>query len=162
MEGRANLEAAIQLVEDVIDTVSVPYRESAYGALLRAALEATTAAAPPANTVLAVSTPHRELLSRPVNELMARIRPGSMTDQALLVGAHADHAGQTVGVGAVREGFRAARTKIPANIADVLARLVGQGLLMDVEAEGPTRAYKLTVLGWDRIDEWLEQASVGS
>ena len=162
MEDKGHFEAAIQLVEDVIDTVSVPYRESAYGALLRAALEATATGAPVANAALADSTPRRELLSRPVNELMARIRPRSMTDQALLVGAHADHIGQAVGVGVVREGFRAARTKIPANIADVLARLVGQGLLMDVEAEGPTRTYKLTVLGWDRIDEWLEEASVGS
>ena len=92
-----------------------------------------------------------ELLERPANEVIARVRPASQPDRAVLLAAWMEASGFEVSVAGLRETFTDARLPRVSNMADVVGRLLDRGLLSVVSTQGPYRRYAVTIDGHDYV-----------
>ena len=152
-----HLEQAVIEATNAIDRVPDKYREMAYPVLLKFALESTAASTGRPAGQIGTEAPGHVLLGRPPNEILARIRPSSKILEVLLLASHLDQGDQSTSVAAIRDAFRAARTSPPANIADVLARLVREGWLIEEDPDTPgPKQYRLSISGWERTEELVE------
>ena len=151
------LAEAVLAATNAIDQVPDEYRVQAYPVLLRFALESRAARAGHETGQLDTETTEHTLLSRAPNEILARIRPPSKTLEVLLLAAHIDQSDRNASVATIREAFRAARTSPPANIADVLGRLVREGSIIESDPDIPgPKQYRLSISGRDRTNDLVE------
>ena len=96
------------------------------------------------------------LLRRPVNEVVAAVRPGSQADSTLLISAWIEAQGESVTVGDLNDAFRDARIPAVANMAAVVGRLLRLGRLSIVDQTGSHRVYAVTLGGNEHVRTMVE------
>ena len=152
---REAIAKANQLAEDVPEaalsrTYPLIFKKLAFGNGASSDVSATDAeVSPRTHGVLA-------LLERPANEVVARVRPGSQPDRAVLLAAWMEASGYEVSVAGLNETFIDARLPSVSNMADVVGRLLGRGLLSVVSREGPYRRYAVTIDGHDYVRAMID------
>ncbi len=154
-EIRDAIEAANELSREVPESALA----STYPLILRALLGEHPGTSRPSGDGLGDSngsSMEPNLLGRPVNEVVAAVRPGSQADSALLISAWIEAQGESVTVGGLNDAFRDARIPAVANMAAVVGRLLQLGRLSIVDQTGSHRVYAVTLGGTEHVRTMVE------
>ena len=154
---------SIELVGRVIGHVPDKYQEVAYPILLEATIREGLGLSAYQKDTSAKEGDGRysnqEIISSPVNELLARVKPDRLIGAVLLICAHLDVHSETITAETVRIQFGQTKLKKPQNPADMLSNLVRQGFLTPIGKQGRSTVYEMTSLGREAVQSQLEEVS---
>lgn len=163
MELERRLTASIELVGRIIDKVPKQYHEVAYPILLEAAIGNGLGHHVDNKDAASIGVDrgysNQEIISSPVNELLARVKPDRLIGAVLLICAHLDVHSETITAETVRIQFGQTKLKKPQNPADMLSNLVRQGFLTPIGKQGRSTVYEMTSLGREAVQSQLEEVS---
>ena len=163
MDTDRRLLNAIEEVDRLIGKVPERFRQESYPILLEAAIRGDLRASTEVDRTDTKdgeqSDSYHDVLGRPANELLARVKPARQVSRVMLLCAHLDVRSETITTEAVRLLFVQGKLDAPRNTADALRQLVKRGFLSTTAKKGRSAVYELTEYGREYVQSQLEGSS---
>lgn len=159
--NKEQTQGLLREAEEIVETVSEPYRGAAFQAVVTQLLSQADGEARPGATKGAVRPSDAGLMPESLNELLALRRIKSHTDR---LEAIIFHSLKRQGVAAlttddILSAYSSARISKPANPSDVIARCFRRGHVMAGSQRDGQKTWQLTSTGERYIEQLLKEVS---